>query len=233
MPDASGIGRRTLVAGTIRLAGLGLSLAFILVIARATDAEQFGVFSLLLSLATILGYGANLGQHVAILRFWPAVEDRHGKAQADRLLGICFGLVALGAAVVGSALAAPALFGVADGTNLFWAGALAMMLALAEFCASALRAKGHIVFAMGPRDIVWRVLVVLAVLLWPHQLIAEQGLAITALALALAIVPQISALLADIRESRDAPCRPAKSVRSLRRRQRSGSVRASTRSSNM
>jgi O-antigen/teichoic acid export membrane protein len=214
------IARRSSVSGAIRLAGIALSLGVLLAIARAISAADFGTFSLLFSLAMILGYGANLGQHVAILRFWPAIADRHGSAAADGILGISFGLTIFGAVAAG--LIATALGGLeiliaaigARPADLVWTGALAAMFALAEFCASALRAKGRVVFALGPRDIVWRVLVILLAFFWTAGLGAQQALALVALSLLLAIAPQIFILARDASRGRGADL-PAGELRRL------------------
>lgn len=198
------IAKRTLVAGGIRFAGMGLSLAFFLAVARAAGAEGFGLFSLLLSLATVLGYGALLGQHIAILRFWPMIEDRHGRPAADRFLGVSFCLAVFACMGVGLAFGILAISGFPEiSTSIFWAGALTMALAFAEFSANALRAKGHVILALGPRDIVWRVLVVATMLAWPASLPVHEALAITALLLALAIAPQYVVLLRDGYRSRN------------------------------
>lgn len=186
---------RAIAAGVIRLFGMALSLLFLLDVARATSATDFGTFSLMMSLATICGYAACLGQHIAILRFWPAIDDSEGSPAADRLLAVSFTVVLIGSLVAASVISA--LPGA-----LLWTGILAALFVLAEFAVSALRAKGHIYFALIPRDIVWRVLVILVVFSWASPMSADLVLLIASVILALSIAPQFYLLVRDTIASR-------------------------------
>lgn len=205
--------RNSLLVGVIRLGGVGLSFAFFLAIARASPAEAFGNFSVLFALATLLGYCANIGQHVAIIRFWPSVEARSGRAAADAILGRSLGL-ALGGGAAGAALIAAlglyaTIAGLIDNTaNLVIAGLLTFVMAAAEFAANAMRARGYLFRAFGPRDIVWRLLVILVALALPGPLTAGDALALSAVLLALVLAPQLAGLAKVAWQSRSAPVRP-------------------------
>lgn len=199
------IATRTLVAAGIRLGGMGLSLLMLVAIARATDAADFGLFSLLLSLATTLGYVALAGQHIAILRFWPITQVRFDAAAADRLLGTSIAVATLGCMGTALVFAVISVSGLTGHSSLvFWTGALTLALAFAELSANTLRAKGHIVRALAPRDILWRSLVICGALAGPGPLEVHTVLAIVTVLLTLATVPQHLALLRDSFRSRKA-----------------------------
>ncbi|SCM77654.1 putative Polysaccharide biosynthesis protein [uncultured Pleomorphomonas sp.] len=216
------LGRSTIVTGGIRLGSIALSFLFFVALARATSAETFGVFSFIFAMTMILGYFANIGQHVAILRFWPAIEDRYGSAVADKMLGTSMQLVAIGSSLTALAVSAFGLNSYAvsaaggDAKVLFLAGVLTLTFVLAEFAAGALRAKGHIVAALAPRDIIWRVLVIISTLILPGPLSAPQVLGLISILLALACMPQFIMLGRDVWRHRSAML-PAAEYEKLRK----------------
>ncbi len=87
-----------MMTGCIRFANVALAVLFFLVLSRALPPEQFGVFSIIYTLAIIFGYVANVGQHLAILRFWPALDEVYGPNMAAQALRDGLYLTILGAA---------------------------------------------------------------------------------------------------------------------------------------
>lgn len=197
------------IAGGLRVAGAGLTFLFFLLLARNTNPEAFGAFSTVYSIATILGYVANAGQHVAILKVSPATHANHG-AGAER------DVVSRGLAVVllSSSLLLGAIMLVSsqtswlpvintDSSQNVWvlSAQLMVALAIAEYCASVLRARSRIVFALAPRDIAWRIIAMVLIAYfasnsWPID--ATIATTLTTLALTLAIAPQLLTLVVDL-----------------------------------
>lgn len=195
--------REVAVSGAIRLASLGLAFLFFVVLSRATTPEIFGVFSAAYSLATLLSYAANVGQHVAILRFWPALDETYGPAVASAALRIGLLLTLLGGLVLGLIVMllglVPAITSAFGGAaiNLVWTGILLFACAVAEFSASALRAQGSLVLALAPRDIIWRVVVIAGALL-AAPLAADAALGLVAVTLLVICLPQVALLIREI-----------------------------------
>jgi O-antigen/teichoic acid export membrane protein len=191
------------VGGAIKAASVGLSFLFFLALAHAMTLEAFGTFSAAYSLAVGLSYLAMIGQHIAILRFWPAIEEKLGRDMAAHAVSRGLVLTGVGGLVTAAAVAAvgltpgaATLFGGSRG-DFAWTGLLVLAAAIAEFGASALRARGSLVFALAPRDIAWRLAVILLVQLF-QPLSTETALAIVTLTLVAACIPQLVSLFAEI-----------------------------------
>ena len=158
------------IGGGVKVAGMALAFVFFVVLARVMTPEQYGIFAAGFSLATILGFAATIGQHTAVLRFWPAMDEAHGPAVAAhavrrgaRLVAMgVLGVLALGAVM---AIAGPEIEAFGGERWIFLAiGAMAAAFALSEYATGALRAKGSLLWALAPRDIAWRLVVIAAAL---------------------------------------------------------------------
>ena len=192
------------IGGSIKLVGVGLAFLFFLVLARVTTPEAYGIFAAAFSLATIVGFAATLGQHTAILRFWPSLDEKHGPQIASRAIAYGLGLTFMGGLTVLVIFAILALnpphleaFG-QGGWIYFWTGMMAMAFALSEFSVASLRARGSLVGAMGPREIGWRLAVIGAVMLISLPLSGEGALAVAALALLAMTIPQLVYVASEI-----------------------------------
>jgi O-antigen/teichoic acid export membrane protein len=190
------------LGGVIKLSGVGLGFLFFLFVARLTSAEQYGYFATAFSSATILGFAATGGQHVSVLRFWPALSGAYNEATAEAALWPTFRLVlglSLLVLVLGGAYAAYLLL-VADDPGLagivFFGGVLAASFALSEYSVAALRARGMMVYSLGPREILWRVLACAALFWFAAPMSASTALAISAGTLLAATLPQLTYLTA-------------------------------------
>jgi O-antigen/teichoic acid export membrane protein len=158
---------RSLVSLLIKVATAGLTYLMYVVLSRTMGAAEYGYFAFGLSLATVLAIGASMGQQTAILRYWPEEEvaGRHDKALAALRSGGALTLLA-GLALTTLTLAGVAVAGAFDSGppwHLYAAAALILPMALAEYWSSALRAQGSVWTALGPRDILWRVLTPIAI----------------------------------------------------------------------
>lgn len=154
---------RSLSSLIIKVATAGLTYIAYVVLARMMDAAEYGYFAFGLALATVLAIGAGMGQQTAILRFW-AEENAHNRPEAALLALRAGGSITIIASlVVGIGLTAFALVlaAVTPAGEPVWhyyaTAVLVLPMALAEYNSSALRAQGSIWTALGPRDIVWRV----------------------------------------------------------------------------
>ena len=201
------------LGGAIKIIGMGLAFVFFVVIARVTTPEQYGIFAAAFSLATIAGFAATLGQHTAILRFWPALDEAHGPDIAAHAVARGLKLTGLGAVAVllifglfGFARPQIAAFG-ADPLIYPAIGLMSAAFALSEYGAGALRARGALISALAPRDIVWR----LAVIGAAFALGSLTGAGALWLAAALLIClagGQIALLARDLWRRRSAPALP-------------------------
>ena len=163
--------RTTLIAGLLKLAGIFLAFVFLLVAARASTDAEYGVFAAAFSLATILGFAFTGGQHLAVLRFWPALDEAQGRGAADAALRWSLRRTALACGLGGGALALICLAAAGlerPAPDIMQAplalGAMTVAFALSEVAQAALRARGSVVLALSGREIGWRVLAIAGIL---------------------------------------------------------------------
>ncbi|MGA0545271.1 lipopolysaccharide biosynthesis protein [Brevundimonas sp. VNH65] len=207
------------LSGGLKLIGMGLGFLFYLAVAAVTGPEAYGVFAAGFSLATIAGFAATLGQHTAVLRFWPAIDQIHGPGVASHAIVRSFRLTLAGSIAVAVALFIVGIVqrrvaggGPAEEFYLV-VGVLGAAFALSEFAVAAARARGALWWALAPRDIGWRVLVIAVcggVALLPataDRHVAISGpvaLLIAAVTLLLVTAPQLAIVLkgaaADVRQ---------------------------------
>ncbi|MDG6078257.1 lipopolysaccharide biosynthesis protein [Erythrobacter litoralis] len=155
-----------LISGAMKGGGGLLTFACFIFIARAASAEQYGLFSILFSIAMLACYVIVGGQHTAILKVYPRVSEEGPMSAAGgyvtglalRRIGL-IALAAFGAAIpvwfVLSALAGDIGLTI-DLPLVLWTVALSILLGLAEFFSSFFRARGMLLAGMWPRDILWR-----------------------------------------------------------------------------
>lgn len=158
---------RSFASLMIKVATAGLTYAAYVVLSRVMDATEYGYFAFGLSLATLLSIGASMGQQTAILRYWPEemVAGRRDRAEAALQSGgaltVIAGLVLTVALIIVS-LAVGAL-GAWPVAHLIAGATLILPMAFAEYASSALRAQGSVWTALAPRDLIWRLVLPLAV----------------------------------------------------------------------
>lgn len=188
---------KSLVSLLIKVATAGLTYAMYVILSRSMGADEYGYFAFGLSLATILAIGANFGQQTAILRYWPEdmVAGRPDRARSALRSGGAITLIA-GLVISAGVVAVAAIAGLMTRdpvAHLFAAAALVLPLAFAEYWSSVLRAQGSVWTGLAPRDLIWRLVLPLAVLaLWGVGVMLSGWVALllTAATLALALALQ-------------------------------------------
>jgi O-antigen/teichoic acid export membrane protein len=186
--------RRSGLVTVLRILAVATSFAFFLTLARQLSASDFGVFSAIYSAATIGSYIANVGQHVSIVRFYPVARDRVGQFAADRVLYRSLVIVGCGASIGAGFLCIGTFAFTGEWRVSICAGILLAAMTIGEFACSALRARSSLLFALAPRDVVWRVLVI-GLVLSLGDVGLETALAMGGLSLLLVTFPQMIALL--------------------------------------
>lgn len=216
--------RGAVIAGGIKIAGFGGAFLMTLSLARAMTPEAYGVFAVAFSLATILGFVATVGQHTAILRFWPALDEAHGPGTAGHAVARGLTLSALGAVGVlglslAAGLAAPVVPAFGTSPWIYPAiGLMAVAFVLSEVMVGVLRAKGAILAALGPRDIAWRAAVIGAVP-WFGDLSGPAAVTLAAGGLLLMTGPQAVAAVRDALDARAWPRPSARQYAAMRHAQ--------------
>jgi O-antigen/teichoic acid export membrane protein len=161
---------RAALSLAIKIMTAGLTFLGFVVLSRTLPGDDYGLFALGLSIATILAVGAGLGQQTAVLRYFP--EDTV-KGQPERAVvsvragGMLTLLAGLGVAillVLAGALSGQFAFSASLSGPLWGAALLVPAMAFAEYASAALRAQGSVLTALGPRDLLWRVALPLCVL---------------------------------------------------------------------
>ncbi len=156
------------VAVAIKLSSAALNFLMFVVAAMVTDVRGFGLFSTAFAAASLVSFVNIVGQQSMILRYWPQYAGggnlRHAYAFLQRstmtvLIGIAAGtLVFLAASVFPWAHD-----NIPEWSALCLAAALvAALLGWSEFLSSVFRARDRLFAALLPRDIVWRLAVILA-----------------------------------------------------------------------
>ena len=197
-----GLVKRLLSGGlsalAVKIASAGLSYVMLVVIARAMPASEYGRFAFGFSLATTLSLLFSFGLPVAVLRFWPEYRVKRQAALARSFVARGFSFIAAGS--VACALVflfiSVAIMAGTPGYGYAYFGAIAglvVLMALSEFVASALRADGLIVRALGPRDVLWRLIVIAVCIVAAANMAgfdAQLALLLAAGCLAAVMVPQ-------------------------------------------
>lgn len=156
-------------ASLIKISSIGLSFVFLLVLSRSMNAYQFGIFASSFSAVLILGSCATFGQHTAVLRFWPSIEAVYGKKVALHTLRRGLALIGLGMGAVISIGCILSFIGVrlpifgSDSRMWIIIGLFSAIFSLSEFSLSVLRAQGRVCWALMPKDILWRPIVILVI----------------------------------------------------------------------
>jgi len=200
------LARSGALAGAIKLAGAALAFLMFLVIARVTDARQFGLFSATYAGASLVSFFASVGQQSTVLRFWPQYESLGDLPAAHGFMSRAI-LVAAGGLLSSSLLVFLAGFLPLGGDDRpEWlplcaaAAVLSFALGWTEFTSGAFRAKNVLVLALLPRDVIWRaasILVIVAGYFLQLRVSAVDITLLTAGLLFAAAAPQTIALLRD------------------------------------
>ncbi len=172
--------------------GAGLAAyAFFALLARLLSTEDFGRFSVLFSLALLLGIGGSLGQQVFLVREVPRQREKGAPAAESGVYAFSLRLVLVGAPVAAAlfVLLAHWLVPGLSGATLAAGAALVALYAVSQMTFGMLRVQEATLTALFTRDLLWRLLAMpLAALLALWLAGPLVGLA----ALALVLVPVIA-----------------------------------------
>jgi O-antigen/teichoic acid export membrane protein len=160
--------RVILEAFVIKIGSAGLMFAMFVALTRALGPEQYGIYSAIFGCSTFMAFVAVSGQNNVVLRTVSALQDADNLGQSHWYLRRSFLTVLAGiAVVVAASFGLQAAFGgpgSAYSNGFFlWAALLVPPLALAEYLMSLLRGRGKVWTALLPRDILWRLGVILLV----------------------------------------------------------------------
>lgn len=160
-----GFMRLTVLATVIKAAGIGLTFLFFVIAARKSSAEGYGTFAAMFSLATILGFALNAGQHMTVLRFWPAWQRTRSLSLADASIKWSAGRVLISGIAGGGAIFLVAVLWPITGypQPLMLAAPAALIgmslaFSFSEFAQAALRARGEVLISLSGREVLWRIL---------------------------------------------------------------------------
>ena len=191
----------------IKVASAGLAYLMLFVIARASTAEQYGIFAVAYSIAFTVSFVSTIGQAHTILRFWPQWMGQDAPLKARAALKLSMIVTALGLSLtvvlmlLGGALESvmevPWSLGIAGAAALF-----GFVMGWAEISAAGLRAQEYVFKAQAPRDIGWRALVCLlfgAAAIAGMSIDAETIILVVTGLLALMVLPQVLALMRSVK----------------------------------
>ena len=147
----------------IKVFGAALSYLMFVAFARLLTPIEFGFFGIAFNLSILFSTICGMGLATAVMRFYPQYITQ---AQPSLALGfttaslkwiaVCCLTLLIFSAVISITGVATAKLGFADAPIAI--AVLAAATAFADYIAGLLRAQGKVVWAMAPRDIVWRIL---------------------------------------------------------------------------
>ena len=225
LPRLGGLAGAGTVAVAIKLSSAALNFLMFVVAAMVTDVRSFGLFSTGFAAASLVSFVNVVGQQSIILRYWPqhAGAGNLPAAYAVLLRSILTVLIGLAAGTVVFVLAS--ILPWADDSIPEWrqlclsAALMAVMLGWSEFLSSVFRARDRLFAALLPRDIVWRlaVIVVLGVAWWLNGPLS--AVAVTLLCaglLGLCLLGQTVGIFADVLKAERAKLTPSEKAEFLK-----------------
>ncbi len=200
------LARNGAAAAIIKLASAGLSFFLFVAAAMVTDERQFGLYSTAYAGASLVSFFSPIGQHAAIMRFWPQYAGAGDLASANGLMARAIVMTAAGLFVTSLVIVALAFLPLAGAEVPEWrslcraAVVLAVALGWSEFTACAFRARNALMAGLLPRDIVWRATTIAAFMGAPLLMTGMSAVAATLLTaglLLLCVLPQTIVLLRE------------------------------------
>lgn len=146
--------------------GAALTFLMLMFLARAMSADEYGRFAQMFSIGNFSALVALLGQHTRVLKRLSAALEMDNLAVARKVFWQAWQVVALFGGLVcivliGTAPVLAAFIADFDIWILIGAACFILPFAFAELASSNLRVVGALVWALVPRDIIWRGAVVL------------------------------------------------------------------------
>lgn len=204
--SVAGLARNGAIAGFIKLASAGLSFVMFVVVAMVTDERQFGLYSATYAGASLVSFFASVGQQSTVLRFWPQYAGGGALGTANSFMVRAILVTLLGLVVTSLGIVAVGLVPGVSVKTPEWlplclsTAVLSFALGWSEFASGAFRAKSELVSALLPRDVIWRALVIVAVVILHVRhggIDAVTATTLTAGLLVLATLPQAIILIRD------------------------------------
>ncbi len=179
----------------IKISSAVLSYFMFLFIARAMDAEQYGLFGVAFSLATFLSVFGGRGQRIVVLRYIPVYVHDDRYELRNGIIREGYSVTLITCLIIGAGIVAVGrALDLTSSAYLFAIATLVLVLCLAEYQAHVIRSFGNVVLALAPRDTIWRLGVVLfsipAATSLTSSLNAVSALWLCALSLALVVIVQ-------------------------------------------
>ncbi len=182
------------VALMLKLVAAPASFAMLFALANAMSFDEYGRFAFGFSLALVLAKASALGQPQLMLRILPGLDEMDSRWRS----AVRFGLRNV---IVAGSLAVLAMASIAfsqDGTIYLLAAApLCILLALSELQSALLRTRDKIIWALAPREVLWRCsIILLAILFWTlplSNLSATLVFSLSSFSLALVLLLQCNA----------------------------------------
>ncbi|WP_299966710.1 lipopolysaccharide biosynthesis protein [uncultured Roseobacter sp.] len=160
----------SVLSAALKIASAGLTFLMFMFLARVLGPVEYGLFASMFALATVGSVASLFGQHTLIIKTLSslgeaqeAAADRR-KAMRQSYLVTLAGGVCFIAVIMIAGLAARQAGVDVDMRYLIGAAALVLPFTLSELVSHQYRAFGSILWALAPRDVIWRGAVVLACL---------------------------------------------------------------------
>lgn len=180
----------SLLVFVLKAAGGLLGYLLFALIARFSGPEEFGKFSVLFSIVMLIGTAGSLGQQVFLVKEIPIAQHKKDTRLEQSAYVFSFFVT-----LVGGAAAAMFFIGVAawllpqNSLALISGGIFCFTFAVSQTTVGALRIQNRIVYATATRDVLWRILTAIVVVILPMTLIpVTADVAIFAMGLSLLIV---------------------------------------------
>ncbi len=146
-----------------------LTFLMFLVVARVLTAEQFGLFGVGFSLALFSSVVGSLGLGTLIMRLWPEyMVGGEQKIAAQAMVWAIKKTLFVSLIPAGLIFVIFMIFDITELKNHydfkfgFSIAILTISMSISEFFSAALRAQGKLTLALVPKDILWRLFVILA-----------------------------------------------------------------------
>jgi O-antigen/teichoic acid export membrane protein len=175
LPRLGGLAGAGTIAVAIKLSSAALNFLMFVVAAMVTDVRSFGLFSTAFAAASLVSFVNVVGQQSIILRYWPQHAGAGNLPAAYAVLLRSTVTVLIGLAAGTLVFLVASVLPWTDGDIPEWralclcAALVAALLGWSEFLSSMFRARDRLFAALLPRDIIWRLAVIVALGAWWWQ----------------------------------------------------------------
>jgi O-antigen/teichoic acid export membrane protein len=152
-----------LISLVIKLAGAVLAYGMVVAFARLLSTDEYGRFAFGLNLAIIAAAIGGFGFSTGIMRYWPKYVVAKDGAGARGVVKLGYIACVLGGfAMISAALVVAGLSHAFSVVEFLAIGLLGLVISLGDYSTNLLRAQGSTIVSMLPRDVLWRILSVIA-----------------------------------------------------------------------